>query len=60
MTLRDMTPDELDLFEQEVVKGKDEPERRRDERAEDDPLQDVEPGDDDGLPDGPAKFRVPS
>lgn len=43
-------------------------ERRREEHrpgdprgvAEDAPLHDVDPGDEDGLPDGPARFRVPS
>jgi hypothetical protein len=28
--------------------------------GKDDPLIDVDPGDEDGLPDGPAKYRVPS
>ena len=60
MTLRDMTPDELEMFEEETVQGS---ERQEDERPPnaDEPLHgEVTPEDDDGLPDGPAKYRVPS
>lgn len=61
MTLRDMTPRELELFEEEVVRGAEDRDRDR-EPAPADPLLEgeVTPEDDDGLPDGPAKHRVPS
>jgi hypothetical protein len=60
MTDRDMTPDELEQFEEERVKGRDRLREDRRSGDEDDPLLDVEPGDEDGLPDDRAPFRVPS
>ena len=60
MTQRDMTPDELERFEEDRVEGTDRPREESEGRADEDPLRDVEPGDEDGLPDGPARFRVPS
>lgn len=62
MRERDMTPDEMESFEEDIVQGADEAERdgRRERPDSEDPLKDVDPGDEDGLPDGPAKFRVPS
>ena len=56
MTLRDMTPDELELFEEEIVQDR-EPSPRR----EDVPEVALEKDEDrDGLPDGSAAGRVPS
>ena len=56
MTLRDMTPDELELFEEEIVQDR-EPSPRR----EDVPEVALEKDEDwDGLPDGSAARRVPS
>ena len=56
MTLRDMTPDELELFEEEIVQDR-EPSPRR----EDLPEVALEKDEDrDGLPDGSAGRRVPS
>ena len=56
MTLRDMTPDELELFEEEIVQDR-EPSPRR----EDAPEVALEKDEDrDGLPDGSAARRVPS
>ena len=73
MTLRDMTPDELELFEEEIVQGRDEPVARREpdkpgmaRRGPAKPEVEREDGereedrDGDGLPDGPFKQRVPS
>ena len=57
MTLRDMTPDELEVFGEDV--------ENRDEPAPQ-PISDTpevgwaEDRDRDGLPDGPAEDRVPS
>lgn len=55
---RDMTPDELERFEDEVV-------RHPDERRDNGPDRASELGREpdrnhDGLPDDPAKYRVPS
>jgi hypothetical protein len=55
---RDMTPDELELFEEEVI-------RHPDERRDSGPDRESELGREpdrnhDGLPDNPAKYRVPS
>ena len=64
MTLRDMTPDELELFEESILEDTDEPrltldtgkpEVAREEREEEEVDRDK-----DGLPDGPAERRVPS
>jgi hypothetical protein len=54
----DMTPDELRRFEEEIVK-------RPDERRDGGPVSESEIGREpdrngDGLPDNPAKHRVPS
>jgi hypothetical protein len=58
MTLRDMTPDELELFEEEIVQSRDELTPRR---IPDTPeIGREEDLDRDGLPDGPAEDRVPS
>ena len=63
MTLRDMTPDELALFEESIVEDTDElrltldTEKPEVAREEDRGEQDR---DRDGLPDGPAERRVPS
>ena len=59
--MRDMTLDELDLFEEEIVQGSERREEDRRPPSADEPLRgEVTPDDDDGLPDGPAKYRVPS
>jgi hypothetical protein len=55
---RDRTPDELDRLEDEVV-------RHPDDRRDTGPDQESETGREpdrnhDGLPDNPAKYRVPS
>lgn len=69
MTLRDMTPDELELFEEEIVQGRDKPVPRRKpdkpevaRREPDKPEVDreEEDRDGDGLPDAPTEQRVPS
>jgi hypothetical protein len=60
MTLRDMTPDELEMFEEEIVQGAERRERDPSAPASEEPMGEVTPDDDDGLPDGPAKYRVPS
>ena len=57
---RDMTPDELEKIEEERGKGGDRLRDAPDTDRNDDPLLDVEPGDEDGLPDQRAPFRVPS
>jgi hypothetical protein len=58
MTLRDMTPDELELFEEELVQGRDdEPAPPREDTSE---VAREEDRDRDGLPDGPVERRVPS
>lgn len=56
----DMTPDELEHFEEDIVQGSETTKRDRTPPKEDDPMLDVTPGDEDGLPDDVAKFRVPS
>ena len=56
MTLRDMTPDELELFEEEIVQDR-EPSQRREDAPEAVLEKDA---DSDGLPDGPVERRVPS
>jgi hypothetical protein len=58
MTLRDMTPDELELFEEEIVQTCDEPTPQR--RPDTPEVGREEDRDRDGLPDGPAENRVPS
>ena len=60
MDSRDRTPKELTPFEDENVQGAERPERDDQRPDDDEPLLDIAPGDEDGLPDGPAKFRVPS
>ena len=60
MTLRDMTPEELETFEEEIVQGSERVERNPSRPASEEPHGEVTPEDDDGLPDGPAKYRVPS
>jgi hypothetical protein len=60
MTLRDMNPDELERFEEEIVQGAERPDRDPAKPASEEPMGEIAPDDDDGLPDGPAKFRVPS
>ena len=56
MTLRDMTPDELELFEEEMVQDR-EPSPRREDVTE---VALEKDADRDGLPDGSAARRVPS
>ena len=57
MNPNENSPDERP--DREQVQGSDWP--QRDEVLDsDDPLGEVTPDDDDGLPDGPAKYRVPS
>ena len=56
MTLRDMTPDELELFEEEIVQDR-EPSPRREDLPE---VALEKDADRDGLPDGSAERRVPS
>ena len=55
----DMTPDELERFEEEIVQNPDE---RRDggPASEPDEMGREPDADHDGLPDTPAKYRVPS
>ena len=58
MTNRDMTPEELEHFEEEIVQNPDE---RRDGGPASEPEMGREPDvNRDGLPDDPAKYRVPS
>ena len=58
-TKRQMTPDERDRLERERVRGSDEVKRgRMPARARE--LAHEQDRDGDGLPDGPAKRRVPS
>jgi hypothetical protein len=53
-----ITPDELERFEEEIV---DHPDERRDDGPEGEPAIGREPDrNGDGLPDDPAKYRVPS
>ena len=56
MTLRDMTPDELELFEEEIVQDR-EPSPRREDAPE---VAVEKDADRDGLPDGSVERRVPS
>jgi hypothetical protein len=57
-TERDMTPDELERFEEEIVQTSEE---RRDRGPAGEPEMGREPDENhDGLPDTPAKYRVPS
>jgi len=56
MTLRDMTPDELELFEEEIVQDR-EPSQPREDAPE---VALEKDADRDGLPDGPVERRVPS
>ena len=61
---RDMRPDELETFEEEIVQGegassgglRPEADRQQSEIAR----ETVNDKDEDGLPDDPAKYRVPS
>jgi hypothetical protein len=55
-----MTPDELEHFEEDIVQGSERTTREGTPPKEDDPMLDVTPDDEDGLPDDVAKFRVPS
>jgi hypothetical protein len=59
MTPRDMSPDELEVFEAELVDESDEfvPEPRPASKPE--VAQEID-RDHDGLPDDPAAYRVPS
>lgn len=57
---RDMTPEELEDFEEDIVQGSERTKRDQTPPNEDDPMLDVTPDDEDGLPDDVAKFRVPS
>ena len=63
MTLRDMTPDELEMFEEEIVQDR-EPSQRREEAPEvawDKDADRLEKdADRDGLLDGSVDRRVPS
>ena len=57
MNPNENSPDERS--DREQVQGSDWP--QRDEVLDsEEPLGEVTPDDDDGLPDGPAKYRVPS
>jgi hypothetical protein len=67
MRERDRGPETFEVIEEvEIVHIVETPadgaagERGAEAGVEDDPLIDVDPGDEDGLPDGPAKYRVPS
>jgi hypothetical protein len=58
MTPRDMTPDEREVFEEEVIQHSDElPDHGP--SSEPEVPREVD-RDRDGLPDDPAKYRVPS
>jgi hypothetical protein len=60
MTLRDMTPEELELFEEAIFDDTDEPRLTLDTGKPEIAREQDGDRDGDGLPDGPAKDRVPS
>ena len=62
---RDRGPETFEIIEEvEIVHIAETPADgvagERGAEGKDDPLIDVDPGDEDGLPNGPAKYRVPS
>ena len=57
--LRDMTPDELERFEEDVVQDSEEVVPDYGPASEPEVAKEID-RDDDGLPDNPAAYRVPS
>jgi len=59
MTSRNMTPDELEHFEEDIVQRSDEVVPDHGPASEPEVAKEIDRNDD-GLPDNPAAYRVPS